>query len=236
MKFRFYTDGWPGEMLRAFTFSNNWNGTSEGNIVNAKSIENWVDEFLNDSGADKVDIIAHSMGGLSSRYYLKYLNSSNKVDDFVCLGSPQHGIYGGIDVFHPNSTLLFSLNEGDETPGGIMNDTIGFRVDPVGGMIYNSTHITGNINYTSIYSTGDGIVLPIITSELDGANNIQVESVDHVSLIFDEGVYNLIKHAVYDPKGKGNNSIPGYNLLMLLGFISLLAIIIIKNQSFKYKS
>ncbi|MHA1933435.1 MAG: esterase/lipase family protein, partial [Promethearchaeota archaeon] len=91
MKLKFYYDGWPGEILRAFTFSDTWNGTSEGNIINAQSIENWVDELLNDTGADKVDIIAHSMGGLSSRYYLKFLNGSNKVDDFVCLGSPQHG-------------------------------------------------------------------------------------------------------------------------------------------------
>ena len=39
MKLHFYYDGWSGEILRAFTFSDNWNGTSEGNIVNAKSIE-----------------------------------------------------------------------------------------------------------------------------------------------------------------------------------------------------
>ena len=232
MKLRFYNDGWLGERLRAFTFIDNYNYTSEGNIVNAMSIKNWVDDFLNDTGADKIDIIAHSMGGLSSRYYIKSLSGIDKVDDFVSIASPHHGVYGGVEVFYSESTLLVSLNEGDETPGGILSDTIGFRGDPVGARTYNGTHIPGNIKYTSIYSTEDGVVSPVISSELEGADNIQVGGVDHVSLIFDEDIYTIIKNAVYDPKGDAN--IPGYNLLILIGFSSLLILVIIRKQSSKH--
>lgn len=231
MKLRFYNDGWLAERLKSYTFIDTYNYTSEGNIINAESIENWVDDILNDTGAEKVDIIAHSMGGLSSRYYIKFLSGINKVDDFVSIASPHHGVYGGVEVFYSESTLLVSLNEGDETPGGILSDTIGSRVDPVGASIYNGTHIPGNIRYTSIYSTDDGVVSPVFSSELDGANNIQVGSVDHVSLIFDENIYTIIKNAVYDPKG--NPNIPGYNLLSLMGFTSLLVLVIIKKQSSK---
>lgn len=209
--------------------------TSAANILNAQSIKNWVDFILNNTGAEKVDIVAHSMGGLSSRYYIKFLGGLNKVDDFVCMGSPQHGVTGGLQVFHSNSTLLYSLNEGDETSGGILNDTVGFRVDPVGGRIYNSTHIQGDINYTSIYSTGDTICTPINTSRLDGANNIEVEGVGHVDLLYDEDVINIIKHSIVDDHSNGNDNIliPGYNLLLLIGFISLLMITIIKKHKFK---
>ena len=127
---------------------------------------------------------------------------------------------------------MVSLNEGDETPGGILSDTIGFRVDPVGARVYNSTHIPGNIKYTSVYSTDDGIVSPVISSKLDGANNILVGGVNHNSLIFDEDMYTIIKNAVYDPKDE--NNIPGYNLLIIIGFSSLLMVVIIRKQSSKH--
>lgn len=232
MKDRFFNDGWPLERLKAYTFSVSWEFSSKRNILNAERIKNWVNDILNKTGAEKVDIVAHSMGGLSSRYYIKLLGGLNKVDDFVCMGSPQHGTYGGTGVFQSNSTLLHILNEGDETPGGILNDTVGFRVDPIGGRIYNSTHIPGNINYTSIYSTDDGIVFPFFSSILDGPNNIEIEEVEHMVMLFDEHLYNIIKQAVCDDYSKGNDNplIPGYNLLILIGFISLLMIVIIKKQ------
>ena len=99
MKLRFYNDGWLGERLKSFTFIDTMNYTSEGNIVNAESIENWVNETLNDTGAEKIDIIAHSMGGLSSRYYIKFLDGIDKVDEFVSIASPHHGVDGGADDF-----------------------------------------------------------------------------------------------------------------------------------------
>ncbi len=232
MKLFFFNDGWPLEKLQSFNFNDTWDYSSAGNILNAQGIKYWVDNILDYVGAEKVDIIAHSMGGLSSRYYIKFLDGLNKVDDFVCMGSPQHGVSGGSQVFHPNSTFLYSLNEGDETYGGILNDTIGFRTDPVGGRIYNSTHFPGNVNYTSIYSTGDTIAIPINTSILDGANNIEVSGVTHVNMISDEGVYNVIKQAVYDDRSNGadNNLIPGYNLLILIGIVSIVLIMKIRRK------
>jgi triacylglycerol lipase len=231
MKLFFFNDGWALENLQSFNFNDTWDYSSAGNILNAQGIKYWVDNILDFVGAEKVDIIAHSMGGLSSRYYIKFLGGSNKVDDFVCLGSPQHGVSGGSQVFHPNSTFLYSLNEGDETYGGILNDSLGFRIDPVGGRIYNSSHFLGNVNYTSIYSTGDTIAVPINTSILDGANNIEVGGVTHVNLISDETVYEIIKQSVYDdrPNENDNNLIPGYNLL-LLGIVFILVFLKVRRK------
>jgi triacylglycerol lipase len=233
---RFSNDGWSSDILKAYSFISSNEYTSAANILNAEYINIWVDDILNKTGAEKVDIVAHSMGGYSSRYYIKFLGGLNKIDDFVSMGSPHHGTYGGTQVFHSNSSFLYSLNEGDETPGGILNDTIGFRIDIIGGRIYNGTHIPGDINYTSIYSTADVYAYPYNTSILDGANNIQVEDISHIAgMLNDEVFYNLIKNAVYDYNsgGNDNSSIPGYNLLIFLGFVSLLVITIIKKQKIK---
>lgn len=47
------------------------------------------------AGADSVGVIAHSAGGLSSRYYAKFLGGSEVVDSFVAIGAPQYGSPGG---------------------------------------------------------------------------------------------------------------------------------------------
>ena len=236
MRYSFYYDGWPFEILRPFTFYNSSDYSADGNMQNAEMIRDEVDTILNQTGAEKVDIIAHSMGGLSSRYYIKFLGGLNKVDDFVSFGSPHHGVSGGTQVFQPNNTFLYNLNDGDETPGGILNDTIGQRIDVIGGCIYDGTHIQGNINYTSIYSNGDTICVPIITSRIEGANNIEIDDVDHVGMLSDVSFYNLVKLAVYDDLSgntTNNISIQGYNLFILLGFTSILMIFIFKKQKFR---
>ena len=233
MKGRFINDGWSSSELYAYTFNNTADYSNEGNIQNANEIKQWVDNILNGIGAEKVDLVCHSMGGISSRYYIKFLGGLNKVDDYVCMGSPHHGVAGGTKVFNSNSTFLNSINDGDETPSGILNDTIGSRIDPIGGSTYNSTHVPGNINYTSIYSTGDTICAPYITSKLDGANNIKVEGVDHINLIFFYNIYDLVKDAVYDDITVSNGSgvsISGYDLLLISSVILIAIIIWIKTR------
>ncbi|MFX1391883.1 MAG: esterase/lipase family protein, partial [Promethearchaeota archaeon] len=104
------------------------------NALNALQISSKVDEILTQTGASKVDIVAHSMGGLSARYYIKHVMNGDKVDDYVSLDSPQHGFYvyrlWGIDWytqytsflydFYPNNNLFSDLNgDGNETPGSV---------------------------------------------------------------------------------------------------------------------
>ncbi len=76
------------------------------------------------AGADSVGVIAHSAGGLSSRYYAKFLGGSEVVDSFVAIGAPQYGSPGGC-VQGPAdgydtcmfSEVLTKLNVGEDTPG-----------------------------------------------------------------------------------------------------------------------
>ncbi|MFX0051238.1 MAG: fibronectin type III domain-containing protein [Candidatus Hermodarchaeota archaeon] len=188
MRTRLISNGWPETFLYAYDFDDTNEKSSQANINNANRIKQWVDEILAETGAEKIDLVAHSMGGISSRYYIKFLDGIDRVDDYVSLGGSHHS----------SSWINLSINEGDETPGGILNDTLGDRFDPVSGVIYNGTHIPGNISYTSIYSLSDEVVMPPLNSHLDGAKNIPVEGLTHSQLYADLYVYTLVRSAVDD--------------------------------------
>ncbi|MFX0172996.1 MAG: alpha/beta fold hydrolase [Candidatus Hodarchaeota archaeon] len=195
MMSRFKTDGWPETFLYVYTFDDPSNGSGQANFNNANRIKQWVDEIIDKTGAEKIDLVGHSMGGLSSRIFIKFFGGIDRVDDYVSLGSPTHWV---TTEGYPDP------NEGDATPGGILNDTIGNRTDPITGITYNSTHIPGNISYTSIYGNlklgglpSDGVV-STRACILDGANNIEVEGVEHSQLYTDLYVYTLVRSAVDD--------------------------------------
>mgnify|MGYP001582299067 CR=1 FL=1 len=52
-----------------------------------------IDIVLHHTGKNKVIIVAHSMGGLVSRAYIKNYGRSNKVDKLITIGTPNHGIW-----------------------------------------------------------------------------------------------------------------------------------------------
>lgn len=57
-----------------------------------------IDISLQNTGAKKVTIVAHSMGGLVSRNYLK-LFGEDKVDKLIMIATPNNGITGRIEDF-----------------------------------------------------------------------------------------------------------------------------------------
>src|ERR1051325_5947724 len=84
---RFEKDGYPKSYLSAYTYN-----TSQSNKVDAeKEVKSHVESLLKATGASKVDIIAHSMGSLNTRWYIKFDGGESKVDDWVSLGGPNHG-------------------------------------------------------------------------------------------------------------------------------------------------
>jgi triacylglycerol lipase len=137
----------------------------ENNVTNARAIASTLKELK----WRRVDLVGQSMGGLSSRWFTKFLAGRVKVDAYVSLGTPQYGIwsacalptsYGG--QMCPTSSFLADLNRGDDTPG----DTA----------------------WTTIYSTGDEYV-PNSASRLDGgACFVQVDGVGHNEMDNDAGV------------------------------------------------
>ena len=63
---RFEKDGYSKSFLSAYSYN-----TSQSNKVDAELVKTEVEKLLKATGASKVDIIAHSMGSLNSRWYIK---------------------------------------------------------------------------------------------------------------------------------------------------------------------
>lgn len=173
MKARFVADGWESNRLFAYTFS-----SSKSNALIAQDVAQRVNEIKAATGAAKVDIITHSMGGLSSRYYLKNLGGTASVDDWVSLGGPNHGTtwaygcwwFSPCNQMIPGSSFLNQLNSVDETPGAV--------------------------NYGTWWSPCDELINPDTSTILSGATNTQTACISHGALITNSTVYGQVRDFV----------------------------------------
>jgi len=170
---RFEKDGYPSSYLSAYTYN-----TSQSNKVDAeKEVKSHVESLLKATGASKVDIISHSMGGLNTRWYVKFLGGETKVDDWVSLGGPNHGTETANFCFSTScvemrvgSTFLKELNAGDETPG--------------------------TVSYGTWWSPCDEIINPDSSVALSGATNTETACLSHTALTTDETVYKQVREFV----------------------------------------
>lgn len=165
--------GYPSSHLNTWGYD-----TGQSNVTTANQFAGYVDEVLARTGASKVDVVTHSMGGLSTRYYLKNLGGTGKVDDWVSIGGPNHGTNAAwvcpqtsCKDMQPGSGFLTDLNAGDETPGGT--------------------------NYGTFWSSCDEVIYPQTSTILDGAANHQVGGcIGHLTLLtageVSEGVRNFV--------------------------------------------
>jgi len=68
------------------------NQDSNGDIeTNGAFLANRIDEIIAETGAEKVNIIAHSKGGLDSRYAISVLGAADKVASLTTISTPHHG-------------------------------------------------------------------------------------------------------------------------------------------------
>ena len=169
---KFEKDGWTKAELNNWTYN-----TSQSNATTAKEVASKVSEILKSSGATQVDLITHSMGALSTRYYVKNLGGESKVEDWVSLGGPNHGTTlanwcgeSSCVEMRPKSTFLNQLNAGDETPGAV--------------------------RYGTWWSPCDEIINPHTSVILTGATNTETECISHVALTTNEKVYTQVREFV----------------------------------------
>ena len=174
MKANFEKDGWSKKQLRAYSYN-----TSTSNKTTAETtVKSEVEALKKNTGASKVDIIAHSMGSLNTRWYIKFVAGGEaNVDDWVSLGGPNHGtdfanlcFSAACVEMRQGSTFLSELNAGDETPGAV--------------------------NYGTWWSPCDEIINPDSSVPLSGATNTQTACISHQSLTTDATVYSQVREFV----------------------------------------
>ena len=166
---RFKADGWTDAELASFSYN-----TAQSNATTASLIAQKVDSIIAVTGAPRVSIVTHSMGGLSARYYVKNLGGAAKVDAWVSLGGPNHGTttaYGCTQTsciqMRPYSSFLTALNSTDETPG-----------EP---------------RYATWWSSCDEVIYPQKSVILSGATNTQTVCMRHSQLHEDYTVYTQVR-------------------------------------------
>lgn len=167
---RFKKDGWTDAELANWSYDAN-----QSNATTAQLIANKVDSILLVTGATHVDIITHSMGSLSARYYVRNLNGDGKVDALVSLGGPNHGTNTAYFCsstscieMRPNSTFTTTLNADDES--------------------------WGTPRYAVWWSPCDEVIQPQTSPILSGgASNTETACMQHSQLHEDPTVYKQVR-------------------------------------------
>jgi triacylglycerol lipase len=174
---RFRNDGWTERELFAWDFAGRASNRGYAEAVAAR-----VDQILAATGAERVVIVTHSMGSLSTRYYLKNLGGAEKVSAWVSLAGPNHGtntaelcLFGACREMRRGSPFLVDLNRGDETPG--------------------------ETRYATWRSPCDELIDPVETVPVVGAENRVTRCLLHLDLLRDAEVYHEVRDFINRSSG-----------------------------------
>lgn len=123
------------------------------------------------------DLLGFSMGGIVSRYYVQRLGGINRVERFITLSAPSHGTaiayfnQGlGCVQMRPNSVLLRDLNR--------------------------DAAMLSQINFTSIWTPYDMMIVPASSSIMPVGDNIMVSVFNHAWMLTDLKSLNAIHQSL----------------------------------------
>lgn len=131
------------------------------------------------TGAERVALVAHSMGGLVARAYLRRFGPG-RVARLVTIATPHHGSIlsysfpgRGLTQMHPGNPWLTELNRDESKPAPV----------PI----------------TSIWSRHDSMVIPQASSVLTCAENVAVIGIAHNAMLVERDVMELVAREISRP-------------------------------------
>ncbi len=171
----------------------------------ARQLAVFVDQVLDRTGAEKVDIVGHSQGGMMPRQYLRFEGGATKVGTLVGLASSNYGIGRdpGPEARLPTPTELFLQRQASVFCGACVDQTAGSlflrRLNEGSDTVPGVRHVVIQTRY-------DQIVAPYTNALLrgPGAENILVQDgceqdrVDHAAIAPDRRAVGYVVRAL-DP-------------------------------------
>jgi triacylglycerol esterase/lipase EstA (alpha/beta hydrolase family) len=142
----------------------------------ARHLSRFISRVMAQEGAEQVDIIAHSLGGVVARYYIEQMGGSEHVARLVTLGSPHRGTRLG----RFGLSIIPSARE----------------------LVADSELLAGlrpieEVKYTSIWSRADAVVIPPDSSSVAPAGIDRVfEDLGHLTMLLSPRVVDAITEAL----------------------------------------
>lgn len=131
----------------------------------------YVAEVRARTGADRVDLVAHSFGSLVTRWYVKFGGGAPAVAHWVSLGGPNHGTSTAW------ACALWSQACRDMTPGSYVT-----------GRLAEGDETPGPVAYATWASSCDEVINPDDSVPLAGAANHEAGCLAHNDLLGDDAV------------------------------------------------
>lgn len=147
-----------------FGFNYPWLASLAGN---ARRLARFVDEVRTETGADQVDLVCHSMGGLIAMQYLHREGGAVRVARCVTIATPFRGVrWRGPLLGRAASDLRRGFAFPDRPPEG------------------------STTRMLSIYSRHDNVVHPAETSSLAlaGGRDLEAGTMGHLAILFEPAV------------------------------------------------
>ena len=125
----------------------------------------------------RFDLVGFSMGGLVSRYYVQRLGGMDRVNRFVTLATPHQGTHLARLGAMPG---WVQMRPGSEFLRDLARDAGDLR----------------RVNFTSLYTPLDIIIVPARSSEVPDARNVRVWGLIHPSFILEKRCIRAVSDAL----------------------------------------
>lgn len=153
----------------------------------ARTLGVFVDGVLQATGAEKVAIVGHSLGGVIPRAYMRAEGGAGKVSELVTLGAPHHELTGELsescggetvcDELRANSPLMKELNSPSMVEPGVSYTALGLKAEQEAA----STFVEGPPEQVTNRMLQDDCPLKGI---IEGALGHNLETLDPVMLSY----------------------------------------------------
>ena len=154
----------------------------------ASIVQHAVETVCRETGRDKVVIVAHSMGGLATRVYLRD-HGSARIAKIITLGTPHHGT--GLANFGVGINSRQMRREGSARKN-VSSEWL--------RQLEKSEDLATRKLFVSIFSHHDNIVAPQTSCYLPGARNIEFHGIGHVALALNPQIQAQVLEEMRDTK------------------------------------